>query len=569
MSARGALDDASAESRQGASAEFAFDAFISYRRSDGAKAARRLRQKLQRFDIRKRLKHLRSRKLRVFLDAIYERGADDFYERNILPSLLASRRLIVLATPDAVKRPGAEDWIQREINDFRTHRGAENILVVRAAGDFLATLPGDLNVSAPNIQIIDLRHDGVWSALAPLRSSRLADEWIKLAAPLFDVSTEDMPRLRREQERAQQRALAILGGALAGAIGFAVALSWFALSQQRQAEQTLDNSLFAASRVIETASALSLPDEQADQKRAMLMTACDLFDNLADEAARSKFEMSILDCDIDRVSALIESGEFDRARSFHDRLNQRIRESYAEKKDLPWAIAMSSMLDLSMMLNLSAMQKDSDEQKNAVLGNTKEYGDVFKAHAVGRLAEGYSRRVWLGTEMLERLGDFKGSAELMVSAASLFEAASKNSVPQADSDAAELQAFATKEAASFFRRIGWARVVHLDDASGGLDASEKSLEIVRAGLARTASDSGDLLDLRWEEALAHEGRGNALVLKESYPESLEAYQASRTVTQLLLGLGLNDAFRKQVEAEDNYLQERIAGISSALTGEAP
>jgi hypothetical protein len=76
-----------AESTQGsgAPANFPFDAFISYRRSDGKKAARRLRQKLQRYDIRKRLKHARRKKLNVFLDTVYERGAHDFYERNISP----------------------------------------------------------------------------------------------------------------------------------------------------------------------------------------------------------------------------------------------------------------------------------------------------------------------------------------------------------------------------------------------------------------------------------------------------------------------------------------------------
>lgn len=552
-----------------AEASFAFDAFISYRRSDGAKAARRLRQKLQRYDIRKRLKHLRRKKLHVFLDTVYERGADDFYERNIQPALLASRRLIVLATPDAVLRPGADDWIQREINDFRLHRGAENILVVRAAGDFLAELPGDLNATAPNIQIIDLRHDGFWSALSPLRSSRLVDEWIKLAAPLFNVPTKDMPRLRREQERAQQRALAITGGALAGAAAFAAALSWYALSQQRVAQQTLDNSLFAASRVIETASGLVLPDENADQKRSMLMTACDLFDNLADEAARARFEIDVLNCDIDRVSALIDSDEFDRARAFRDRLDTSVRAKYTAKADLPWASAMSNMLDLSITLGLKTTADGSAEQIKMFLGNTREYGDLFKAHPTSGLAQGYSSRVWAATEMLEKLQDFKASAELMQAAAPLFDAARQVEVPQGDDGAIARRTFATQEAAALFRRLGWIRTTHLADHAGSLAASQASLDIVMAMLPKVKPASSQYMDLRWEEALAHEGRGNALTMSDKYADAIEAYRLGLAIVQDLLGLELSDSFRKEAEKEQGLFKERIALVSTALPLETP
>ena len=48
----------------------------------------------------------RVQRLRVYLDTAYERGTSDFYEHNIKPALLASRWLIVVATPAAIRRRG-------------------------------------------------------------------------------------------------------------------------------------------------------------------------------------------------------------------------------------------------------------------------------------------------------------------------------------------------------------------------------------------------------------------------------------------------------------------------------
>jgi hypothetical protein len=555
-----------------AGASFAFDAFISYRRSDGTKAARRLRQKLQRYDIRKRLKKMKRKKLNVFLDTVYERGAHDFYERNIQPALLSARRLIVLATPDAVLRPSADDWIQREISDFRAHRGAENILVVRAAGDFLAELPGDLSTTAPNIQIIDLRHDGFWSALSPLRSARVVDEWIKLAAPLFDVPTQDMPRLRREQERAQQRALAVAAGAITGAVAFAAALSWYALTQQRASQRTLENSLFAASRVIQTASGLSLPSENEGEKRAMLMTACDLFDNLANEDARAQFELEVLNCDIDRVSALIDSNEPDRAGAYLRDIEPRVRARYAEKKDAAWAGAVSSMLDLSIRLAfLSPPASDADQTK-AILENTREQADLFRAHPTLYLADGYSNRVSLLVERLESAEDFKGSADATETAATLFEAMGrKDGDPGSETDdtAEERRNFGFREAALLHRRLGWIRTEKLNDNEGGLKATAAAMAVTQAGLALTKQGNEQYIALRREEMLAEAVRGTALLRLQRLKEGLEADSRSVAVADDLLALDVDGALRQQIEDERTSLEQRIAGVTAALAAEQP
>ena len=193
---------------------FQYDAFISYRRSDGSRIAGWLRRELQQFRPPRRLSARLDRPFRVYLDTAYERGSIDFYQRTIQPALMASRHLIVLATPDAVQRAGhAEDWIRREIDDFTAGQYAENVIVVRAAGEFDGPLPANLAERFPNVQIVDLRGAGrVWY-LNPLRAPRFAAEKLKIIAPMLDLAPDEMPVLRQEEERKQQTRLGNLAGA--------------------------------------------------------------------------------------------------------------------------------------------------------------------------------------------------------------------------------------------------------------------------------------------------------------------------------------------------------------------
>ncbi|UPJ68596.1 hypothetical protein [Bradyrhizobium sp. 191] len=144
-------------------------------------------------------------KLRVYLDTIYERATNDFFERVTLPALMSSRYLIVVATPDAAPREQAtNDWMRREIEAFEAGPNRGNIILVRAAGAFAGPLPGDLAVRYPNIEIIDMRGYGPFAFLNPAKASRLADETVKIVAPLLGLTSEDMPAIRREEERRQQ-----------------------------------------------------------------------------------------------------------------------------------------------------------------------------------------------------------------------------------------------------------------------------------------------------------------------------------------------------------------------------
>src|SRR6516164_4363773 len=140
-----------------------YDAFISYRRSDGGRVARWLRRQLLWYRLPRSMRERSGRRLRIYIDTTYELGAADFYEQNVKPALLSSSHLIVVATPDAVQR------------------------AVRVAGDFAGPLPGDLAIRFPNIEIVDLRGAGAFWYLNPTRVSRLASEKLKIVAPLLDI----------------------------------------------------------------------------------------------------------------------------------------------------------------------------------------------------------------------------------------------------------------------------------------------------------------------------------------------------------------------------------------------
>jgi len=171
-----------------------YDAFVSYRRSDGNKVARWLRRELQAFRLPRSLRGRFNRQLRVYLDTAYERGTSDFYELNIKPAVLSSRFLLVVATPDALGRLGGEDWIVREVSDFVAGPNGSNVIAVRGAGEFDAPLPANLKDRFPNIEIVDLRGVSSLWFLNPTRAARLSAEKLKLIAPLLDIPPEEMPK---------------------------------------------------------------------------------------------------------------------------------------------------------------------------------------------------------------------------------------------------------------------------------------------------------------------------------------------------------------------------------------
>lgn len=290
--------------------EGGYDAFISYRRSDGAQAARRIRTMLQNYRLPRPLRAGHRPRLTVFLDTAYERGAADFYEHTIRPALLSARWLVVVATPDAVRRTAGEDWISREVADFSAGPNAGNVVVVRALGEFMDELPADIAERYPNVQIVDLREEGVLSRLSPQRNARLADEQLKLVGPLFDVKLEDMPRLRREEEKRQMGRLGALAGAAVATIVLVAGLSIFALRSQWEGSQALSESLKSArGAIIQIVAQLSENEPLDSPIHEAVLEACDVSARLAALARAAPDLDASLACELEEERAIALAGD--------------------------------------------------------------------------------------------------------------------------------------------------------------------------------------------------------------------------------------------------------------------
>jgi hypothetical protein len=263
-----------------------YDVFISYRRSDGSKTAQWLRRELQSFRAPRALREKFSRKLKVYLDVAFEKGTVDFYEHTIRPALLASRHLVVVATPDAAQRDNAaNDWIKREIDEFSAGAHGSNLLLVRGAGAFDGPLPGDLSQRYKNIEIVDLRDVSRLWFLNPLRASRIANEKLKLIAPILGIEAADMPVLRREEERRAQSRIALTLGVLLGIFTAVATLTVFTLNARNRATVALESSLSSTGSLILSLGRMAGARNPTKQELSGLISdACDVFDNLRVEA---------------------------------------------------------------------------------------------------------------------------------------------------------------------------------------------------------------------------------------------------------------------------------------------
>ena len=220
---------------------FTFDAFISYRRSDGAPFATRLRRKLLEYTPPEEIKaRLPRTGLSIYLDEIYERATEDFFENTIKPALRASRRLIVVRTPDAVapKAPGEPDWILKEIEYFRTLPQGRNLCIALAKGEMHSPMPGNLKADFPNIEIIDIRK------LGALTRGQLGEKILTFLAALYDVPPELMPALRREEERTKKaRTKRLIAASLLMGV-LLIGLPLWVFSARSQARATMSQSDF-------------------------------------------------------------------------------------------------------------------------------------------------------------------------------------------------------------------------------------------------------------------------------------------------------------------------------------
>jgi WD40 repeat protein len=185
---------------------FEYDLFISYRRKDGQPFARWLRDNLIRYHLPRSFEERSKVRLRVYKDTEYERATDDFWQNTILPALLKSKYLGVVATPGALepRADGQPNWLEREIAAFASAPQGKNVLVVRGIGSMDDHLPGGLSEKYPRIEQVDLRGlQPVWRRFS--RANQLRDALLTVVAELYGVQPEEMPSLRQAEERRKRR----------------------------------------------------------------------------------------------------------------------------------------------------------------------------------------------------------------------------------------------------------------------------------------------------------------------------------------------------------------------------
>jgi WD40 repeat protein len=214
-----------------------YDAFISYRRVDGADLAEWLRRKLQDYRLPASLAQER-KPLQVYLDTAFERANEDFWIQNIEPALRRSRFLIVVITPGFFypKANGAQSWVEREIELFLSLPQARNIMVVRAAGSPIDLLPRLLQQKYPRIDVVDLSAFQR-RAMLPARRAYLNDKILTLIASLYGFSDIHMPVLRQEQKRRRRQAAVRAASVLLILIALGIIVGWQLYRKNQTARQ--------------------------------------------------------------------------------------------------------------------------------------------------------------------------------------------------------------------------------------------------------------------------------------------------------------------------------------------
>jgi hypothetical protein len=500
-----------------------YDVFISYRRSDGNAVARWLRRQLESFRLPKPLRRNVSRKLRVYLDTAYERGASDFYEQNIKPALLSSRYLFVVATPDAVRRPNdAEDWIDREVRDFAAGPNGSNVVAVLGAGDFAAPLPSDLKSRFPHIEIVDLRGAGPLWFLNPVRAARLSSEKLKLLGPLLEIPAGEMPKLRQEEEKRQQTRLGGILGATLGVLVAVTGLSIFALVSRSQAIRAFEDSMFGAGAMAVQATGLAISDPQTARIRRLIMNrGCDLLDKFRHGAVSEPEINDIVMCRLERAQERERLHEDKQARAqFGEAIDlARSRDERLGRMDAGLSLVEAQEAYAAYLLR----QKDLAAAEAEYSGLLQEARRLTQVHE-GRVE--FAR--WEGGA-LEQLGDLAAGRNEHANAAANFDAAAaavsrlldnrspdnptkRKPDPQTIAWLARLHRFAGNEYSE------------INDADQALDRFRRSLD------ARALTGSIQLPPvILWEAALTQafvfeleRKRGNAAAAETAQRESLDS-----------------------------------------------
>jgi dipeptidyl aminopeptidase/acylaminoacyl peptidase len=342
--------------------DYRYDAFISYRRSDGSNLAVWLRHTLQDYVLPVGLSGNR-KKLKIYLDTAYERANEDFWTNNIAPELERSRYLIVVITPSALQRraDGEKNWVDREIEFFLTLPQRRNILVAGAKGD-LTELPGRLLEHFPHISIVDFR------AFSPLVDrlylrALLRQHVVKFLGTLHNIESQQMSELREEAaRRARNRAAwltTIIITAFALISGFAVT----AIVQRNNARAATDRE-----RIARLDSDRNAMEARTQSERAQAN---------AEEARQQKNIAVVNEAEAKRQQGIAEeSARESRARAFVAYANESLNED-PERSVL---LAMEAV-DTTVRLGGPPLPVAEDALHRAILASNLRM--ILRSHSGG------------------------------------------------------------------------------------------------------------------------------------------------------------------------------------------
>lgn len=192
------------------------DVFICYRRADGAAAAAWLRDWLRGYRLPRDfaneaagiVRPADEKPLSVFLDRDVEGTSPDYWTANVRPALDASRKILVLWTPEsAVRRPdGQWDPMWEEIEHVVRTGREDHIILVPIGVDPDGPSPSELTKRFPRMErrspLVGLRRS--WFGW---RIDR--DELTKIASSVCDVPSSLQPILLGIDRRRQIRSLRI------------------------------------------------------------------------------------------------------------------------------------------------------------------------------------------------------------------------------------------------------------------------------------------------------------------------------------------------------------------------
>lgn len=262
--------------------KYMYDAFISYRHAEPDKfIAENLHKCLEAFkppkSVLKSGKASRERIERVFRDK-EELPLTNNLEDPIVNALMQSEYLIVICSP----RLKESVWCKKEIEIFKQHHGSEKVLAVLVEGEPEDSFPEELLYAEEYFLRPDGTQEVMKKAIEPLaadvrgRSKKemlkaLKAELLRLAAPMFSVSYDDLRQRHREKKLKKVIAVSIVSAVIGLIIAAASTVTAMRIKKQKE-------------QIEKQADQIALQTDEIKEQNARLLENQSV--NLANESLR-------------------------------------------------------------------------------------------------------------------------------------------------------------------------------------------------------------------------------------------------------------------------------------------